>query len=131
MADQMWHVEITYTAFPVGSGYASESHVVVSDGDETEATTRSHNPEYSGYDMCAECAREYDAREESIMATLRDIRENPEYLGNPVTDEDVELFCAAVEALMSVGMEEAEAIKTLWGNGDGDWMPMALALLEK
>jgi len=58
------------------------------------------------------------------MATLAEIRENPEYLGNPVTDEDVQMFCAAVEALMAHGMSEGEAINEIWG--DGDWVPRAV-----
>lgn len=31
-------------------------------GEHTPATTYSINPEFSGYDLCAECAAEYDGR---------------------------------------------------------------------
>lgn len=31
-------------------------------GIHTPATTHSRNPDYSGYDLCAECAAEYDSR---------------------------------------------------------------------
>ena len=31
-------------------------------GEHTPATTRSINPEFAGYDLCAECAAEYDKR---------------------------------------------------------------------
>ena len=31
-------------------------------GRETPATTRSSNPDWSGYVLCAECADEYNAR---------------------------------------------------------------------
>ena len=30
---------------------------------DVPATTRSRNPDWSGYRLCAECAREYDSRE--------------------------------------------------------------------
>ena len=31
-------------------------------GQETEATTKSVNPDFSGYDLCDDCAAEYDSR---------------------------------------------------------------------
>ena len=31
-------------------------------GEHTPATTRSINPDFSGYDLCAQCAAEYDSR---------------------------------------------------------------------
>ncbi len=31
-------------------------------GESTPATTRSTNPEWSGYELCAECAAEYNQR---------------------------------------------------------------------
>ncbi len=31
-------------------------------GVKTPATTRSVNPEFSGYELCEECAAEYDSR---------------------------------------------------------------------
>ena len=32
-------------------------------GIHTEATTHSQNPDFSGYDLCEECAKHYDSRE--------------------------------------------------------------------
>jgi len=32
-------------------------------GIEREATTHSKNPDWSGYELCEECAAEYDSRE--------------------------------------------------------------------
>lgn len=37
-----------------------ESHLV--NGERVPATTHSTNPNWSGYDLCEECAREYDNR---------------------------------------------------------------------
>lgn len=34
-------------------------------GSKVEATTHSVNPEFSGYDLCEECAAEYDSRLET------------------------------------------------------------------
>jgi hypothetical protein len=31
-------------------------------GEHTPATTTSTNPDYSGYELCAECVAEYDSR---------------------------------------------------------------------
>lgn len=37
-----------------------ESHLEA--GERVPATTRSTNPDWSGYQLCAECAAEYDSR---------------------------------------------------------------------
>ena len=35
-------------------------------GCDNEATTKSVNPDWSGYEMCQECAAEYDSRKPLI-----------------------------------------------------------------
>ena len=57
-------------------------------GQETEATTKSTNPDYSGYDLCDECAAEYDSRIHSDSPTdhLRAI------IGQPYSDELCEKY---------------------------------------
>jgi len=32
------------------------------EGIKTPATTHSNNPDFSGYELCEECAKEYDSR---------------------------------------------------------------------
>lgn len=59
----------TVTMQPIPVGATCESCAV--DGRTVPATTRSINPEYSGYVLCEECAAEYDSR---IPAQARDIR---------------------------------------------------------
>jgi len=39
-------------------------------GIETEATTYSSNPEWSGYELCEECAGEYNSRPPVDRATV-------------------------------------------------------------
>ena len=46
-------------------------------GIEVAATTHSVNPDFCGYELCDECAAEYDSRimEHRLLATVRHIRE--------------------------------------------------------
>lgn len=44
---------------------------------EHYATTRSTNPDWSGYNLCAECAAEYDAR--PPVGIVQAVRERVEY----------------------------------------------------
>jgi hypothetical protein len=39
-----------------------QGHLQSDPREEVPATTRSVNPDWSGYDLCDECAAEYDAR---------------------------------------------------------------------
>ena len=62
------------------------------------------------------------------MVTLADIRSDPDYLGNSTNWwEDVDLFEAAVGALMVDGLDEEAAVAIVWN--DGDWITKADEIL--
>jgi hypothetical protein len=50
------------------TGRLCESCLASIQRQETPATTHSTNPDFSGYDLCAECAAEYDSRPTEHMA---------------------------------------------------------------
>jgi hypothetical protein len=42
-------------------------------GIETPATTHSRNPDYYGYELCEECAAEYDSRAPTQYNSLKQV----------------------------------------------------------
>lgn len=67
--------------------------------------------------------------EESRMATLAEIKQNPEaYLGPSGDETDYRLFIEAVETLVAAGMPETRAMSFVWN--DGDFLPIAGAIVN-
>lgn len=49
--------------------------------EEKPATTKSTNPSYSGYDLCGDCARELDRREDVQAVDRREKRNSIQQAG--------------------------------------------------
>jgi hypothetical protein len=86
----------------------------------TLATTHSINPDFAGYELCNECAAEYDARRPQTQPA-QDAQADPqEGLGRQICDAMIDIRHATGDTTYCLEWDDALAV-TLMRGGEGQW----------